>query len=201
MMRTSRAKSSGRVFVRVFARHGAFSAAAGPDSSEAAEAARVFCGYVEARNRHDFRRASALVSNDIRWIDTAGHNHPKNDARLEPMIGWEGVMDAKWMCRALGYADGGRRRLEVINVGANPHTKENLFAWLPDERLLFQGDLFYYEEGAPFPPSGRETMNRFFAAWLAAHDLSPKAIYGVHYAGAAPPEALRLAAERQRTGG
>jgi glyoxylase-like metal-dependent hydrolase (beta-lactamase superfamily II) len=90
----------------------------------------------------------------------------------------------------------GRRRLEVINVGTNPHTKENLFAWLPVERLLFQGDLFYYEEGAPFPPSGRETMNRFFAAWLAAHGLSPKAIYGAHYTGAAPPDALELAARQ-----
>ena len=89
----------------------------------------------------------------------------------------------------------GRRRLEVINVGENPHTAENLLAWLPDERLLFQGDLFYYEEGAPFPPSGRETMNRFFADWLSAHRLAPKAIYGVHYAGAAPPEALDLAAQ------
>jgi glyoxylase-like metal-dependent hydrolase (beta-lactamase superfamily II) len=88
----------------------------------------------------------------------------------------------------------GRRRLEVINVGENPHTKENLFLWLPDERLLFQGDLFYYEEGEPFPPSGREIIDRFFAGWLSARGLSPKAVYGVHYAGAAPPEALALAA-------
>ena len=86
----------------------------------------------------------------------------------------------------------GRRRLEVINVGANPHTSENLFVWLPEERLIFQGDLFYYEEGDPFPPSGREKMNRFFAAWLAEHAMSPKGIYGVHYVGAAPPEALPL---------
>jgi glyoxylase-like metal-dependent hydrolase (beta-lactamase superfamily II) len=87
----------------------------------------------------------------------------------------------------------GRRRLEVINVGENPHTKENLFVWLPEERLLFQGDLFYYEEGEPFPPSGREIIDRFFAGWLSARGLSPKAVYGVHYTGAAPPEALALA--------
>ncbi len=36
----------------------------------------------------------------------------------------------------------------------------------------------------------------FLAGWLAAHNLSPKAIYGVHYTGAAPPEALDLAARR-----
>jgi glyoxylase-like metal-dependent hydrolase (beta-lactamase superfamily II) len=88
----------------------------------------------------------------------------------------------------------GRRRLEVWNVGENPHTSENLFAWLPDERLLLEGDLFYYEEAAPFPPSGRETMNRFFARWLQTHGLAPRAVYGVHYAGAAGAEALARAA-------
>jgi glyoxylase-like metal-dependent hydrolase (beta-lactamase superfamily II) len=87
----------------------------------------------------------------------------------------------------------GVRRLEVINVGENPHTAENLFAWLPDERILLQGDLFYYEEGAPFPPSGRSTMNRFFANWLSSHGFSPRAIYGVHDSGAAGPEALARA--------
>jgi hypothetical protein len=88
----------------------------------------------------------------------------------------------------------GRRRLEVVSVGENPHTNENLFAWLPEERIAIEGDLFYYEEGAPFPPSGRETMNRFFARWLETHNLAPRAVYGVHYAGAAGPEALARAA-------
>jgi len=89
--------------------------------------------------------------------------------------------------------EGGGRRLEVVNVGDNPHTSESLFAWLPAERVILEGDLFYYAEGEPFPPSGRETMNRFFARWLAAHGLAPKAIYGVHYQGAAGPEALERA--------
>ena len=90
----------------------------------------------------------------------------------------------------------GRRRLEVLRVGENPHTSENLFAWLPNERVLLEGDLFYYEEGAPFPPSGRETMNRFFARWLEAHGLAPRAVYGVHYPGAAGPQALAKAKEK-----
>lgn len=87
----------------------------------------------------------------------------------------------------------GNRRLEAINVGANPHTAENLFTWLPEERLLFQGDLFYYVDGDAFPPSGREAMNRFFARWLRKHGLAPKAIYGVHNDGAAGPDALARA--------
>jgi len=88
----------------------------------------------------------------------------------------------------------GRRRLEVIRIGENPHTNENLFAWLPDERLLLNGDLFYYEEGSPFPPSGRALMNRFCARWLAGNGIAPAAVYGVHYPGAAGPQALAQAA-------
>jgi glyoxylase-like metal-dependent hydrolase (beta-lactamase superfamily II) len=87
----------------------------------------------------------------------------------------------------------GTRRVEVIQVGSNPHTTENLFLWLPEERILFQGDLFYYSEGASFPPSGREVMNRFFAGWLAERGIEPIAIYGVHNDGAAGPDAVRRA--------
>lgn len=94
---------------------------------------------------------------------------------------------------------GGNRRIEVINVGENPHTTENLFVWLPEERLLFQGDLFYYNQGGLFPPSGRGTMNGFFARWLRSRGIEPKAVYGVHNDGAAGPEALARAGLRKGT--
>jgi hypothetical protein len=84
----------------------------------------------------------------------------------------------------------GSRSLEIRNAGRNPHTDENLFVWLPAERILFQGDLFYYSEGGGFPPSGRETMNRFFAEHLRDNGIEPEAIYGVHNSGAAPKERL-----------
>jgi glyoxylase-like metal-dependent hydrolase (beta-lactamase superfamily II) len=82
----------------------------------------------------------------------------------------------------------GQRLLEIWNVGKNPHTDENLFVWLPAEALLFQGDLFYYVHGSAFPPSGRGTMNHFFALWLNEHHIAPRAIYGVHNNGAAGPQ-------------
>jgi glyoxylase-like metal-dependent hydrolase (beta-lactamase superfamily II) len=87
----------------------------------------------------------------------------------------------------------GSRRLDVIQVGANPHTDENLVVWLPRERMLFQGDLFYYAGGSAFPPAGRERMNRFFAGWLTERGMQPLAIYGVHNDGAAGPETLSRA--------
>jgi glyoxylase-like metal-dependent hydrolase (beta-lactamase superfamily II) len=85
----------------------------------------------------------------------------------------------------------GSRRLELYNVGMNPHTTQNVFVWLPAERIAFQGDLFYYQHGGRYPPSGREAMNAFFVRWLAERDLRPRAIYGVHNDGAAPASLLR----------
>jgi glyoxylase-like metal-dependent hydrolase (beta-lactamase superfamily II) len=87
----------------------------------------------------------------------------------------------------------GTRVLEVVNIGSNPHTAENLFLWLPAESILMQGDLFYYDQGEAFPPSGRDTMNAFFARWLRNHKIEPRAIYGVHNDGAAGPGWLAAA--------
>jgi glyoxylase-like metal-dependent hydrolase (beta-lactamase superfamily II) len=87
----------------------------------------------------------------------------------------------------------GTRTLEIVNTGDNPHTRENLFVWLPADRILFQGDLFYYTEGAPFPPPGRETMNRCFSRFLRENGIEPEAIYGVHDRGAFPRERLEHA--------
>ena len=86
--------------------------------------------------------------------------------------------------------DDGVRRIEVLSTGENPHSDDNLLVWLPSERILFQGDLFYFDAGSPFPPSGRETMNRFFAKWLTDRGIQPRLIYGVHNGGAAGSEAL-----------
>jgi glyoxylase-like metal-dependent hydrolase (beta-lactamase superfamily II) len=106
--------------------------------------------------------------------------------------GWTGAQDASVEPVAKSRTlSGGGRRVEVVGVGENPHTKESLFLWLPAEKIVLQGDLFYYEEGAPFPPAGRETMDVFFARWLEEHHMEPKAIYGVHDRGAAGADALR----------
>lgn len=119
----------------------------------------------------------------------AGPRSGPADERRDP--GSEASVEAVPDRRRIGD---GRGSLEILAVGPNPHTAEGLALWLPDERLMFEGDLFYYEEGAPFPPAGRALMNRFFAGWLAGRNLRPRAVYGVHYAGAAGPEALARAA-------
>jgi glyoxylase-like metal-dependent hydrolase (beta-lactamase superfamily II) len=82
------------------------------------------------------------------------------------------------------------RHLVIYDVGSNPHTAQNLVVWLPAEQIAFQGDLFYYDEGGRYPPSGREAMNAFFVSWLRRQDLRPRAVYGVHNRGAASAEHL-----------
>lgn len=100
--------------------------------------------------------------------------------------------------RRRGYArrviEDGERSLIIFNTGPNPHTDENLFVWLPAERIVFQGDLFYYVEGMPHAPAGRETMNRFFQRHLRERGLEPRAVYGVHNRGAAAGALLQPSA-------
>jgi hypothetical protein len=88
------------------------------------------------------------------------------------------------------------RSVVIYNVGENPHTAHNLFVWLPRERIGFQGDLFYYEQGAADIPSDRRPISVFFARWLREKELSPRAVYGVHNFGAAGSEILRRVLER-----
>ena len=69
----------------------------------------------------------------------------------------------------------GVRTLEVLNVGRNPHTAESLLVWLPAERILMQGDLFYYDEGGSFLLGSRhhEPLLRPLAARAQARAARP----------------------------
>jgi hypothetical protein len=82
----------------------------------------------------------------------------------------------------------GVRTVELINVGPNPHTAENTVVYLPAEKILLQGDLFYFDEAATFPPKDRTTVMSFFARWLRDNKLAPERIYNVHGRGFATME-------------
>lgn len=74
----------------------------------------------------------------------------------------------------------GEMTVELINVGANPHTEENIVVYLPREKYMFQGDLFYFNGDATFPLKDRMTVMPFFARWLKKNNLAPVRIYGFH---------------------
>ena len=77
----------------------------------------------------------------------------------------------------------GVRTVELIDVGPNPHCNENLIVYVPAEKILFQGDLFYFDFGDPFPPKNRTAIMSFFAKWLRDNNLAPERIYSVHSHG------------------
>ena len=89
------------------------------------------------------------------------------------------------------------RRLELIDIGPNPHTDEMVVAWLPAEGILFQGDLLNAPwDGSTF--AGNETTAAF-AEWLGRSGLAPRTIAAVH----GPPqtvEELQAAVTRFREG-
>jgi glyoxylase-like metal-dependent hydrolase (beta-lactamase superfamily II) len=71
------------------------------------------------------------------------------------------------------------RKLELIDIGPNPHAKEMVIAWLPAERVVFQGDLFFVPNNdAPFGPPQPSTVS--FAGKLKELGLSPSRIAAVH---------------------
>ena len=87
----------------------------------------------------------------------------------------------------------GERSVELINVGESPHAKENVVVYLPQEKILFQGDLFYYSGMALFPAKdpSRDRVMKFFGDWLIKNNVEPAQIYGFHDRGFATMKQVR----------
>ncbi len=93
--------------------------------------------------------------------------------------------------------EGGRRVLtdgeesvELIDVGPNPHAREMLIAWLPKQRIVFQGDLFFMPPNdAPLGPAQTSTVS--FAQKLKEKGLAPEKIASVHGRTATMDEFVR----------
>jgi len=80
-------------------------------------------------------------------------------------------------------------RVEMIEVGANPHAEGMLVVHLPGQRLLYQSDLFF-PAGAMFPEESRIPIMRFFVDWLDRSGLEPEKIYSIHGRARVPDEQL-----------
>ena len=70
----------------------------------------------------------------------------------------------------------GKRRVEIMHLGRG-HTKGDTVAWLPDERVLFSGDLVEYG-ATPY------TGDAYLTDWPAT--LERVAALGAREAGAGP---------------
>jgi hypothetical protein len=73
----------------------------------------------------------------------------------------------------------GEQAVELIDVGPNPHAREMLIAWLPKQRIVFQGDLFFLPNNdAPVGPPQTSTIS--FAQKLKEMGIAAEKIASVH---------------------
>ena len=84
------------------------------------------------------------------------------------------------------FVDGGQRTftdgdrvVEMIDIGPNPHAREMLIAYLPKQRIVFQGDMFFLPyNDAPVGPPQEATIA--FARKVKEKGLAIDQIAGVH---------------------
>ncbi len=91
---------------------------------------------------------------------------------------WESIADRK---RVL---TDGATTVELIDIGPGGHTDEMLVAYLPNEKLIFQGDLL--NRPANNDPATINNTTIHFANWLERSKLAVERIIGVH----GPPSTL-----------
>ena len=67
----------------------------------------------------------------------------------------------------------------MIDIGPNPHAREMLIAYLPKQRIVFQGDMFFLPyNDAPVGPPQEATIA--FARKVKEKGLAIDQIAGVH---------------------
>jgi glyoxylase-like metal-dependent hydrolase (beta-lactamase superfamily II) len=76
--------------------------------------------------------------------------------------------------------DDATRPVELIDVGPNPHADGMLVAYLPNERLLYQSDLFEPLSPANFPSRPRLPTAQWFTRWLDGSTLAVDEVFAIH---------------------
>jgi glyoxylase-like metal-dependent hydrolase (beta-lactamase superfamily II) len=89
----------------------------------------------------------------------------------------------------------GTTTVELIDIGPGGHTDEMLVAYLPNERLVFQGDLL--NRPANNDPATINATSVHFANWLERSKLAVDRIIGVHGPPSTLEELRRGVAEKQ----
>lgn len=89
-----------------------------------------------------------------------------------------------------------KHRVELYDIGPNPHSKEIIVAYLPKEKILFQADLFNTAANGTIPIA-QDTTVSFFDR-LEQLGLDVEKIYGVH-GRATTPQELKASVERRRS--
>jgi glyoxylase-like metal-dependent hydrolase (beta-lactamase superfamily II) len=72
----------------------------------------------------------------------------------------------------------GARIVELYDIGRGPHMDEMIVAYLPKEKVIFQGDLLNRPEDGRVTPGNATTAH--FADWIKKSGLAVERIVGVH---------------------
>ena len=72
----------------------------------------------------------------------------------------------------------GTQTVELYDIGSGPHMDEMIVAYLPKEKIIFQGDLLNRPEDGRVAPGNATTAH--FADWLRKSGLAVERIAGVH---------------------
>lgn len=89
-----------------------------------------------------------------------------------------------------------KHRVELYDIGPNPHAKEILVAYLPKEKILFQADMLNPNANGSIPIAQDVTIS--FSENLQKLGLAVEKIYGVHGRPATPDE-MKTSIDRRRT--
>lgn len=84
----------------------------------------------------------------------------------------------------------GKTTVEIIDIGPNPHTEAMHVAYLPNEKIIFQGDMMNTQANGDYPLANDAAV--YFSGWLERSKLAVDRIIGVH-GGPSTPEALSKA--------
>jgi hypothetical protein len=88
----------------------------------------------------------------------------------------------------------GARTLEIHDVGG-PHAKEMLVAWLPQEGILFQGDLIDVPSTGQVRPGTNNATTKHFAEWLQRRSWNVRVFGGSHGFLASPADFQAILAQ------
>jgi glyoxylase-like metal-dependent hydrolase (beta-lactamase superfamily II) len=93
----------------------------------------------------------------------------------------------------------GNQTVEIIDIGPSPHATEMLIAYLPKEKLVFQGDLVNLPQSGRYMPNTINDSTIHFLDAIGRLNLAVERIAAVH-GPTTTTEDLRKAVEKSRTG-
>lgn len=92
----------------------------------------------------------------------------------------------------------GTTTVELIDIGSGPHTEQMLVAYLPNEKMIFQGDLLNRPSNGDAPTANDTTVH--FAKWIESKKLAVDKVIAVHGPTSTIEELRQAVAEKEKNG-